>query len=453
MALVRRVPPRPAALFVGCALILPLTAASCGDKPSAVAVGAASRSTVTEIVEAPGAVTARSAATLTAPADGTLAALRVKPGEKVRKGQVVAVIDSPATERRRADAQKAVRQAGRTGVSTGGGGDVAAAQRSTDAEAHTAFATARAAAGKLTDPAVRNALLTQVTAAEQRYAAASRAVAAATRSVQRGVASLGTAMNALSSAQRLQAQQAYDLADAAVQALTLRAPVAGVVQLGGTAAGAGSPSLTDLIAAGSSSGGGSGAASARGTSLPGVDPAPPQGAVVTAGTPIMTIVDTGQLGLTADVDETDVLLVKPGIRARVELDAVPDASYDATVRAVDLSPTTSSRGGVSYRVRLTLGPGRDATGTPAPAPRPGMSAVAHLQVRTAHDAVAVRASAVVRVGSRNAVWVVRGGTARQRLVTVGTQGEDLVAITEGIRPGERVVVTGAERVHAGQKLP
>jgi HlyD family secretion protein len=174
---------------------------------------------------------------------------------------------------------------------------------------------------------------------------------------------------------------------------------------------------------------------------------------VAQGTAVVTVVDVSALGLQADVDETDVLLVKPGVRAKVELDAVPDASYDATVAAVDLSPTTSSRGGVSYHVRLTLGPGRDVTGVPAPAPRPGMSAVAHLQVRTARDAVAVRASAVVRVGSRNAVWVVRGGAARQRLVTVGTQGEDLVAITEGIRPGERVVVTGAERVHAGQKLP
>ena len=91
-------------LLAGCALVLPLTAASCGEKPSAVALGTASRATVAEHVEAPGSVTARSAATLTAPAAGTVGALRVQAGDRVRKGQVVAVIDSPTAQRRLRDA-------------------------------------------------------------------------------------------------------------------------------------------------------------------------------------------------------------------------------------------------------------------------------------------------------------------------------------------------------------
>ena len=122
------------------------------------------------------------------------------------------------------------------------------------------------------------------------------------------MAGLASAVSALGSAQRLQAQQAYDLAATANDALTLRAPVSGVVQLGGTASG-GTPSLTDLLAAGAS-----GTASSTGSAaaLPGVDAAVPEGAVVGAGTPILTVVDVGKLGLAANVDETDVLLVKPG---------------------------------------------------------------------------------------------------------------------------------------------
>jgi multidrug efflux pump subunit AcrA (membrane-fusion protein) len=81
-----------------------------------------------------------------------------------------------------------------------------------------------------------------------------------------------------------------------------------------------------------------------------------------------------------------------------------------------------------------------------------MSAVADLQVRTARGAVSVPSSAVIRVGNADAVWVVEGGTARQRTVRVGTQGEDLVAVTDGLRVGERVVVRGADKVADGQDL-
>jgi RND family efflux transporter MFP subunit len=178
-----------------------------------------------------------------------------------------------------------------------------------------------------------------------------------------------------------------------------------------------------------------------------------EGMPVSTGMPLATIVDDSVLSLVAEVDETDVFLVRPGIQAVAELDAVPGAQYAATVAAVDLSPTASARGGVSYRVRLSLAGGKLPDGDPAPKPRPGMSAVADLQVRTARSAVTVPAAALVRDGDRDAVWVQDGRVARRRIVTVGAQGEDAVEIRTGVRVGERVVVRGADRVREGQELP
>ena len=66
-----------------------------------------------------GSVTARAAATVSAPAAGTLADLRVEPGQRVSKGQVLAVIDAPELEQRRDAAQEALDQASRGGGSTG----------------------------------------------------------------------------------------------------------------------------------------------------------------------------------------------------------------------------------------------------------------------------------------------------------------------------------------------
>jgi RND family efflux transporter MFP subunit len=143
--------------------------------------------------------------------------------------------------------------------------------------------------------------------------------------------------------------------------------------------------------------------------------------------------------------------VQQGQAATVELDAVPGGSYPATVRSIDLQPTASTRGGVSYRVHLTLGAGV-VRGHAAPVPRPGMSAVARLRVRTAADAVSVPSSALVRDSGGDAVWLVRDGRAQRRRVAVGVQGESRVAIDSGLKRGDRVVVRGADKVSTGQKL-
>jgi RND family efflux transporter MFP subunit len=168
---------------------------------------------------------------------------------------------------------------------------------------------------------------------------------------------------------------------------------------------------------------------------------------------VLTVTDTSTLSLTAQVDETDVLLVRPGVPASAELDAVPDAQYEAAVTTIDPAPTSSTRGGVTYVVRLSLGRGTAADGSTAPTPRPGMSAVVDLQVRTARDTVAVPAAAVFRDGRRDAVWVVGHDVARERRVRLGAQGKARVQVLEGLKVGEHVVVRGADQVHDGQHLP
>jgi hypothetical protein len=273
------------------------------------------------------------------------------------------------------------------------------------------------------------------------------------------VASLSAAVGALGAAQRAQAKAAYDVAAGTVDALTLRAPIAGVVQLARPAAGTSADPLAGLLGAVGASGGAAAAGGAAGavaapstnTGVAGVDDVLTAGDQVSAGTAVVTIVDVSEIGLVGEVDETDVLLVNPGVTASVDLDAAPGVSYEATVGTVDLLPTPSARGGVAYRIRLSFSPPK--AGAPAPpTPRPGMSAVAHLRVRTATNAVSVPAAAVFSSGDHEAVWVVRDGRAVQQQVVVGVQGQDLVQISDGLQSGQRVVVAGTDRVTAGEKL-
>jgi HlyD family secretion protein len=445
----------PLAALTAAATLVVLSASSCTDTGGSVDLGTADRGSVTEVVDASATVTAKAVATVTAPSSGTVASLSVTAGQSVAAGQVVAVIDSPAAQQQLQEAG-AVLAAANAGGGGGGGlrtGDLSAAQKKTDDAAAAAFASARSAAGAISDPTVRDALLAQIDAAAQQYAELSATARSLVTSVQRGIASLSSAVSALGAAQRAQAQSAYDLARSQVDALTLRAPIAGVVQLGGAASAPTTGSLSSLLSAAGAGGAAANTASGSTPTGPGVDTAVGAGAPVGAGTAIATIVDVSALGLLADVDETDVLLVAPGVRAQVELDAAPAATYDATVGSVDILPTTSARGGVAYRVRLSLGAGRFADGRAAPTPRPGMSAVTHLLVREAHDAVTVPAAAVVRVDGHDAVWVSRDGKAVRVPVTLGVQGPDRVQVLTGLTPGDRVVVRGADRVRAGQSLP
>jgi HlyD family secretion protein len=448
---------RKPAYAVIAAVSAALTVAGCSKSSErAISLAPVTRETVTEVVEAPATVTARATAGLTAPADGTVAELRVRDGQSVPAGTVLMRIESPSARQRLRDAESADRQASAGRVRLPGA-DLSGLQAQADASAEAAFSAARAAADALPTPELRAAAHAREAAAEARYAAARASAADAARRFNAGLGSVSSALSSLATASRVQTRAAVALARSTVDALVVRAPISGLVSLGAGAAGAkpGGADVQGLIDSLPSSVQGQatqalgGSAGGAGTTTATIA----AGVPVSSGTPLATVTDVSALSLVAEVDETDVLLVKPGVTARVNLDAVPDATYAATVAAVDLAPVTTAGGGVTYRVRLRLAPGRLADGGPAPQPRPGMSAVADLQVRRAPGAVAVPASAVVREGSRDAVFVDDSGRAQHRFVTLGAQGDELVQVVEGVRVGDRVVVRGADSVKDGQKLP
>jgi HlyD family secretion protein len=448
-------------LAVASAALVQLVLSGCTSGPSAdIRVAAVGRGTVQEIVQAPANVVARATAAISAPAAGTVKAVLVKDGAHVRAGQVLLTIDSPQA----VAALKAAQDADRRAAASGASGTAGTAQVSlagidqADAAAARAFANARQAADLIPDPTLKAQALAQLVTAQAQYSAARSTAVRALEQANAGLSGLERAAQSLAAAQRAQTQASLGAAQATVAALTVRAPIAGTVVLGGVSAGTAGSGTSSLLSqlpsslqsqaqsllGTSASGSGSGSASVVGDLQAGTP--------VTPGAGLLTVTDLSTLTLSAQVDETDILLVKPGVHADVDLDAVPDATYSATVTSVDLAPTTSSGGGVAYVVRLSLGAGTNSDGTPAPQPRPGMSAVASLAVLTATDAVAVPAAALFRVGNRDSVWIVRNGKASKQVVVLGAQGEASVQVLSGVAVGDRIVVKGADKVTEGQQV-
>jgi HlyD family secretion protein len=443
-------------VLLAVAIVAAMALAGCtGGGGADVVVAQVGRATVVEVVEAPATVAARATATLSSPADGSVAELRVHEGQQVRTGQVLLRVESPSARRDLRQARAADARAASAGATSGPTVDLSGA-RQADAVAQRSFARARRAAERITVPAARRQALGALRVSQAQYRSARAQADDAARQLAAGIGSLSQAVAALSSAQRVQTRAAVQLARRTVSALVLRAPVAGTVSLsppsGGAASGGDAQALIAQLPEGLQSQAGSVLGGSGTGSSASVDGALAEGQPVSSGEPLLTVTDASTLSLTAQVDETDVLLVRAGVPATAELDAVPDATYDSGVESVDPTPTQSSRGGVTYLVRLRLGLGRQADGTSAPAPRPGMSAVVDLRVRTARHVLAVPAAAVFRDGRRDAVWVVDHGVARERVVRLGAQGRTHVQVLDGVRLGDSIVAHGADQVHDGDSV-
>ena len=279
---------------------------------------------------------------------------------------------SSGQERWRRDASSAVPSA-RT---------LTAVRRGTDKRADEAFDAARDAAAKITDPQT----------CATRCSPRSTSAAAAVRRRRRGGRRRRSAVGPAGRGRRCPGPSARSpprsgsrpsrpttWPKATVDALTLRAPVAGVVQLGRHAGPAVTPSADRPVGRRP---GGAGAparpAASQGATCPGSTPrCPSAGRGQRRHARSLTVVDTGRLGL-ARRGRRDRRAAGQGRRAppTVELDAATGATLPRPPSARSTCCRPPRRGAACRTGSAsTLGTGSYADGRPAPTPRPGMSAV------------------------------------------------------------------------------
>ena len=418
---------------------------------------------VVERVSAPGAVQAAGQAELKAPAAARVERLVVKDGQAVRSGQLVAELSSEQVDAQVRQAQAAVDAASSLGgvaptLPTGSALSAFQQVQSQVTATSSAVIAAMRSALPLVPRAQRARLEARIDRAQVRVAKlgrqADQAAEDAGAAANAQADSLRRSIQAATAAQRGQAELALELAQDQQDRLTLRSPLAGTVQLGRSGSGGTSLPQVQGLPAGAEealqglAGGGTQAAA--------TGPPLRVGSEVAAGQTVATVFDVSDLLVAAEVDETDIALVKPGQTAQVELDAFPQATFGAKVRRVAVAPTSgqSAAGGVTYQVDLTLGGAEAGSGGEAePIPRVGMTATAAIEVRRATDQLSVPGSALVGRSGGQAVFVIENGKVRLRPVQVAADGEDRVAVASGLREGERVVSRGAERLRDGQNWP
>ncbi|NII09828.1 efflux RND transporter periplasmic adaptor subunit [Oleiagrimonas sp. C23AA] len=153
-------------------------------------------------------------------------------------------------------------------------------------------------------------------------------------------------------------------------------------------------------------------------------------------TGVGTIVDMDSLEVDVDVNEAYIGRVKPGMPAQAVLDAYPDWSIPAHVIAI---VPAADRGKATVPVRVALD-AHDERIVPDMGVRVSFLEKRQAPGRQAPDGVLIPASAIVRRGGHETVFVADGDTARAHAVSPakGSYG-DLKRIPAGLNPGTRVI--------------
>jgi len=157
-----------------------------------------------------------------------------------------------------------------------------------------------------------------------------------------------------------------------------------------------------------------------------------RGDYLAQGQMVATVAATERLRVRFQVKATDVGLVQVGDTVRVTAETAAE-SLPGVVAAVAQSADPASR---AFEVEALVANAGESSF------RPGMFVRVELVMERLQGVLGVPPSAVVALSSGAVVYVVENGLARRRPVTLGTEAGGRVIVSEGLRPGDSVIVLG-----------
>jgi multidrug efflux pump subunit AcrA (membrane-fusion protein) len=163
------------------------------------------------------------------------------------------------------------------------------------------------------------------------------------------------------------------------------------------------------------------------------------GDYVTSGTKVAVVVRVDPLRVRLTVPEQFVSAVSVGQPMSFEVDAYPGRRFEGTVRYVSPALESDQRA-------LTV---EAVVRNPAHELKPGLFATARIELAARTPGLLVPSTAVRTTTGTSRVFVVAGGRAEERIVTVGQTVDTMVEITSGLKAGERVATTNVTKLADG----
>lgn len=166
------------------------------------------------------------------------------------------------------------------------------------------------------------------------------------------------------------------------------------------------------------------------------------GQVVSAGTPVVTIIDDSRKDVHISLTEKQYKSYAVGTPATVTFWALPGVTVEGKVRDIAASPNTNTG---TYDAKVTLIDPPDSVVV-------GMTAEVKFGSQNEGEGFMVPLSAMATQSEKPAVWVVKDNKVHLAEVTTGRYGEDTVEITGGINKGDRIVSAGASKLTEGEEV-
>jgi membrane fusion protein, copper/silver efflux system len=169
-----------------------------------------------------------------------------------------------------------------------------------------------------------------------------------------------------------------------------------------------------------------------------------EGQMVKAGNEIFRLTDLSRIWVIADVPEQEIGQITIGAPAKVSFRALPGETFDGRVTFILHELETATR---TAKARIEIG-------NPEHRIKHEMFADVEIDAGAGEpERLVAPASALIDSGSRQVVIVDRGeGRFEPRPVRIGARGDGFVEITDGVKPGEAVVVTANFLIDAESNL-
>lgn len=166
------------------------------------------------------------------------------------------------------------------------------------------------------------------------------------------------------------------------------------------------------------------------------------GQIVSAGQPVITVVQDGEREIEISVPENRIEELRQVRQIRVGFWAFPNVRVEGKIREIAPMADKVTR---TFRVRVSLV-------NPPEEIKLGMTASVTLGGNNSQQAVSIPLAAIYQSDDKPAVWVVTGETLALRPVITGDFGNGTVQVLSGLEQGERIVIAGVHKLKEGQSV-
>ncbi|HET6895937.1 MAG TPA: efflux RND transporter periplasmic adaptor subunit [Candidatus Baltobacteraceae bacterium] len=170
-----------------------------------------------------------------------------------------------------------------------------------------------------------------------------------------------------------------------------------------------------------------------------------EGDAVTQGQALFTIAASTHYIVKAQVDEQDIINVRPGQAADISSEDFPGKTLAGHVMTIAPLAIRSTDASTTARQVLTTIQLENAPSYL----KDGMSVDVDIVTKNLRNVVTVPGSAIVREGGKPYVYVMIGGKAHKRAVKLGESSDTQTVVLSGVHAGDRVIADKDPMLHDG----